>query len=423
MRLQFLGCSVCLVAYALPDALSDAVWEGEGTDADGVAVSLLQVNAHRSDKVDETFESLDLLGYADETEPGDFCEIGFRGGRACCGARCGSCGGQGCQNRPGGAACCSTQVQTRNRRCTGPRDTNCMIPRQARPTRSPSIDDERTVEQMQICNSRFGQTLDLAAGSVSHSNLGGAGPDGGAETLVYGGVFNAHGEVIDLVISATSPYTPNLLNANGGVLHNGLHGGFGVINTACDGSVDLLFSFVNQATGVEMEPPPFLFTWFDSDHGMAHESREAITVTGFSSYHITDLSSIDISEVGEGLGELALAEGEGAATFTSTMRGGKVDNPTSPLHLSRLQADRTLALLFSGKSSFSVTLSETGYANPQGRNFYFSGTSALVCPDDARCTSFTCPPNYTRRMDAEFRTCAAEPCAEVDIENCCYEDA
>lgn len=208
-----------------------------------------------------------------------------------------------------------------------------------------------------------------------------------------------------------------------GVLHNGLHGGFGVINMACDGSVDLLFSFTNQETGEAAVPPPFLFTWFDSDHGMAHESREAITVNGFSSYHITDMSSLDISEVGEGLSELNLAEGEGAATFTSTMRGGKVDNPVSPLTLTRLQADRSVSLLFSGKSSFSVTLAETGYANPQGRNFYFSGTSALVCPDDARCTSFTCPDNFTRRMDAEFRICVGKPCGDADIENCCYADA
>jgi hypothetical protein len=298
-----------------------------------------------------------------------------------------------------------------------------MIPRQARPTRSPSIDDANTVEEMRVCESRFGQTLDLAHATVTHSNLGGAGPDGGPETLVYSGVFHAHGTVIDMVVSATSPYTPNLLNANGGVLHNGLHGGFGQINIACDGSVDLLFTFVDQNTGAAVVPPPFLWTWFDSDHGMAHESRESITVNGFSSYHITDMSSLEIVEVGEGLGELALAEGEGSATFTSTMRGGKIDNPTTPLHLSRLQADRTLALLFSGKSSFSVTLAETGYANPQGRNFYFSGSSALVCPDDARCTSFTCPDNFTRRMDAEFRVCAAKPCTDVDIENCCYADA
>jgi len=298
-----------------------------------------------------------------------------------------------------------------------------MIPRQARPTRSPTIDDPRTVEHMQICNDRTGQTLDLSSGAVTHSNLGGAGPDGGAETLVYSGVFQAGGAALDMVVSATSPYTPNLLNANGGVLHNGLHGGFGVINMACDGSVDLLFSFVDQATGAPVVPPPFLFTWFDSDHGMAHESRESITVNGFSSYHITDMSSLDIVEVGEQLSEVALAEAEGAATFTSTMRGGKVDNPVSPLHLTRLQADRTLSILFSGKSSFTVTLTETGYANPQGRNFYFSGTSALICADDARCTAYTCPENFTRRMDAEFRVCVAKPCTAVDTENCCYEDA
>lgn len=292
-----------------------------------------------------------------------------------------------------------------------------MIPREARPTVSPSIDDQFSVESMQICDDA--RTLDLSRATVAHSNLGGAGPDSGAETLVYANVFPN----TNLVVSASSPYTPNLLNANGGVLHNGLHGGFGVINMACDGSADFTFTFVDGTSGQPVVPSPFLFTWFDSDHGMAHESRESITVSGFSSYHLTDISALDITEVGEGLSEAALASASGAATFTSTMRGGKVDNPISPLSLTRLQQDRTVALLFSGKSSFSVTLSETGYANPQGRNFYFSGSSALVCPDDARCTSYTCPDNYTRRMDAEFRVCTGRPCGEVDRDNCCYADA
>jgi len=294
-----------------------------------------------------------------------------------------------------------------------------MIPREARPTLSPTIDDQFTVESMQVCDT--GRTLDLTHATVSHSNLGGAGPDAGAETLVYSNVFPN----TDLVISASSSYTPNVLNANGGVLHNGLHGGFGVINMACDGSVDLDFSFVDSrlgSLGQSVTPAPFLFTWFDADHGMAHESREAITVSGFSSYHITDLSALDITEVNGALSEVALSQGNGAATFTSTMRGGKVDNPVSPLTLTRLQEDRTVGLLFSGKSSFTVTLAETGYANPQGRNFYFSGSSAMVCPDDARCTSYTCPDNYTRRMDAEFRVCAGKPCTENDTDNCCYVD-
>ena len=292
-----------------------------------------------------------------------------------------------------------------------------MIPRQARPTVSPSIDDQFVVESMQICDQA--RTLDLANAQVTHSNLGGAGPDSGAENLVYSNVFPN----TDLVISAQSPYTPNLLNANGGVLHNGLHGGFGVINMACDGSVDLTFSFLDSSSGQPVTPSPFLFTWFDSDHGMAHESRESVSVSGFSSYHLTDNSALDISEVGEGLSEDALAAGTGAATFTSTMRGGKVDNPVGPATLTRLQQDRTVAMLFSGKSSFSVTLAETGYANPQGRNFYFSGSSALVCPEDARCTTYDCPDNYTLRMDAEFRICSGKPCTEIDNDNCCYADA
>lgn len=410
-------CALVGSSIAATDVIRDALLTEDVCTEDICTlsgVSLLQMNAR---KTEDTFADSIFEGYQDETSPGEYCTTGVRGGRACCGNRCGSCGGAGCQNRPGGGACCSSQVQSRNRRCTNPRDSNCMVPREPRPTMSPTIDDQATVDEMQVCN--MDRTLDLAHATVSHSNLGGAGPDGGPETLVYSAVFPN----TDLVISSTSPYTPNLLNANGGVLHNGLKGGFGVINMACDGTVDLTFSFVDSTSGQPVTPAPFLFTWFDSDHGMAHESREAITVAGFSSYHISDMSSLDIVEVGDGLGEVALSFGNGAATFTSTMRGGKVDNPISPLNLNAIQEDRTVALLFSGKSRFGVTLTETGYANPQGRNFYFSGSSAVVCEEDSRCTSYTCPADYTRRMDAEFRVCTSKPCSEIDVDNCCYADA
>lgn len=405
-------CAVVGLSTASSNAIDDALLKEDVCSDSGV--SLLQMNAR---KADGTVDDFSLSGYQDEQSPGEYCTMGVRGGRACCGNRCGTCGGAGCQNRPGGSACCSAQVERRNRRCTGARDSNCMVPREPRPTLSPTLDDASTVEEMQVCS--MGRTLDLAHATVSHSNLGGAGPDGGAETLVYSAVFPN----TDLVVSSTSPYTPNLLNANGGVLHNGLKGGFGVVNVACDGSVNLDFSFVDSTSGQLVTPAPFLFTWFDSDHGMAHESREAITVSGFSSYHITDMSSLDIREVGDGLGEIALSLGQGTATFSSTMRGGKVDNPISPLSLNKIQSDRTVALLFSGKSSFGVTLSETGYANPQGRNFFFSGSSAMVCAEDARCTSFNCPDTFTRRMDAEFRVCTSKPCTEIDTDNCCYADA
>lgn len=373
-------------------------------DGEEDGISLLQVNAHNL-----AF----LEAYTDEDQPGGYCTQGVRSVRTCCGHRCGTCGGTGCQNRPGGQAeCCAAAIQQRNRHCTGPRDTSCMIPRNA-----PTIDDAATVQAMSICET--GRTIDLSGTTILQSNLGGQGPDSGPQTLVYGGVFPN----TNLVISAITPYTPNLLNANGGVLHNGLHQGFGVINMACDGEVKLKFEFVDASTGGPITPDPFLFTWFDSDHGMSHSSREAISVEGFTSYHLTDNAALDITELGTGLDADELAAGRGAATFTSTLRGGKVDNPVSPTSLSRLQADRTVALLFQRTSEFIVTLSEVGYSNPQGRNFYFSGSSALVCPRDARCSSMICPVGYTERMNAEFLTCASRPCTQADRDTCCYQNA
>ena len=186
------------------------------------------------------------------------------------------------------------------------------------------IGDAGLVAEMGVCDDAF----DFTQASVIHSNLGGAGPDSGDETLVFGNVKSG----VNLAISATSPYTPNTVNAQGGILRNDIKNGFGAVNLASGSSVDLKFQFMDAATGQPKVLESFLFTFFDADHGMAHESREALTVTGFSSFLYSEETALDIAETS--VDNAALSAGAGVATFTSTMRGGKVDNPTNPLALS-----------------------------------------------------------------------------------------
>jgi hypothetical protein len=263
------------------------------------------------------------------------------------------------------------------------------------------------VEELALCETS------LVFNSVLHSNLGGAGPDDGAENLVFGDVS----EGTNLVVTATSPYTPNMLNPAGGVLKNGVREGFGVINLASGSSVDLTFSFVDSTTGAPKIMSDTVITFFDGDHGMSHESRESLTIKDMTSFVLDDDTSLTLLD--ENGSAEDMANGAAVVTFQSTLRGSKEDNPVSPLSLSRLQAERAVAALFEDKSQFRVVLSETGYVNPQGRNFYFAGASSLICGGEAKCSTYECPLGFELRQDAEFTVCGTKPCSVADHNLCC----
>lgn len=318
-------------------------------------------------------------------------------------------------------------IQSEARRCTGPRMQRCLLPspprgrgkgkgkgKAAQPTPPPTvfptdINEPSVVEELALCEEAF------VFDNVLHSNLGGAGPDSGSADLVFGNVALG----TNLVVAATSPYTPNMLNPAGGVLRNGVRQGFGVINMASGSEVELTFSLVDSATGAPKTHPGFVITFFDGDHGMAHESRESVTVTGFTSYSVSADTTLTVA--GTVVDDASLAGGEGLASFTSTLRGSKEDNPVSPMSLSGLQKRRSFSVYFENKAEFAVKLSETGYVNPQGRNVFFAGSSNMICEREARCSSYECPAGFQMRQDAEFNVCIANPCGPQDNELCCSE--
>jgi len=275
-----------------------------------------------------------------------------------------------------------------------------------------SLSDADLVADLGLCDSG----LDFAGAQVLHSNLGGVGPDAGDATLVYGNVMKG----INLVVSATSAYSPNTLNAEGGALRNGVHQGFGVINMASDSSVDLKFSFVDSNTGAAKAIESFLFTFFDGDHGMSHQSREAVTVSGFSAFKVRDDTSLEILETATD--DDSLASGGGVATFTSTMNGGKAGNPISPMNLNSIQEQKTVVFLFEHKSEFLVTAGESGYAKAQGRNILFAGASGLVCEEQTKCSNVICPAGSRHSPNAEFNVCSSIPCSDEDMERCCIDE-
>lgn len=269
------------------------------------------------------------------------------------------------------------------------------------------LNNPEMVAELALCEDSL--TFD----NVLHSNLGGAGPDSGSADLTFGNVLPG----TNLVVSATSSYTPNSLNPSGGVMRNGARNGFGVINMASGSSVDLKFQLVDAASGAPVVNDNFVFTFVDGDHGMSHESRESVTINGFTSYVLDRESTLTIENALDD--DATRAAGNGHATFISTLRGSKQDNPESAFALSRLQSRRSVSVLFENKSEFTATATERNYANPQGRNIFFTGASNLVCPREARCSSFNCPRSFRQRQNAEFTVCATRPCTVADQDLCC----
>lgn len=270
------------------------------------------------------------------------------------------------------------------------------------------ITEPLVVEELGLCESS------LLFTTVKRSNLGGAGPDSGEEGILYGEVAPG----TDLLVTASTAYTPNMLNPSGGVLRNGARQGFGIINMASGSSVYLMFTLVDSTTGADTIVPNFVVTFFDGDHGMGHESRESIAVTGYTDYIVDDDSDL-VVETSSTDADLSLGAGQG--TFTSTLRGTKEDNPVAPLSLSDLQARRSVSVYFEDTSSFGVVLTESGYVNPQGRNIFFAGTSNLMCSKEAKCASYQCPLGWQMRQDAEFTVCATKPCTITDNDACCFQ--
>jgi len=430
-----------LASALLSLAAATDILESTGCDLQqggSCAAELLQVQVAKHAQEQATEEEFEGE-IEDDAEPPRFCRDGIRnhqsgGGRICCPRSCGTCGGSGCGGRPGGTnRCCAGRINERNRVCSGPSQTACVIPRvnddEHRRRRTggghgppePEVEAPavapvdphppieilpEVVEELALCDPG---NVDLSTATVVHSNLGGAGPDGGEPTLVFGNVKPG----VNLKVSVTSAYTPNMLNPSGGVLRNGLHNGFGRINLAAtpDGAAnDFVFTFVDAATGAAVEMDPFVMTFFDSDHGKSQGSREFIKVDGFASYQLhedTDITAVDVTPT--------------SATFSSVLHGNKADNPESPFSLTPLQQKKSFAVMFEGANEFLVSLRASGFANPQGRNIFFAGKSAMVCGNRAKCSSHVCE-SGALVPEAEFTLCAGVPCTAADEATCCVAE-
>jgi hypothetical protein len=204
-----------------------------------------------------------------------------------------------------------------------------------------------------ICDA-IGLTLDEV-----HSNLGGLGPDSGAEEMRFSNVASVGGAQADLVIVSNNKYKPKKPE------NNAVTNGIGVINLDGGKAVSLTFSLVKSGTMEEVAlDTPFMLSFVDVDKGKKG-NVEHITVCGADNIYMREVS------------ELATAAGkEGCHEVYAGAPGTGADNPTS-LDLTEGQKLRSFDILVS-QSSFTVDLEvKEKKGRMSARNFMFGGQSVV----------------------------------------------
>lgn len=225
--------------------------------------------------------------------------------------------------------------------------------------------------------------IDFSHASILNNNLGGQGPDlAGPANIHYGPVGTVCGRPYDLIVTNSTPYTPD--NAGRNVLRNGL---LAQINVAFDlpsGGAEnytvtdgrLNFAFVDSELGTPVVLPRFFFTIVDIEQGSDY-APESVHLSGFDNYYLDPGSHVAVQEEG------------GVTEFRSTSWGARCDNPNDPMNLvvTTCRGDtvnqrwRTVLFEFSNKASFDVRFQASCFrarACRGGRNFLFAGRSSLL---------------------------------------------
>ena len=259
--------------------------------------------------------------------------------------------------------------------------------------------------------------LDFADATIVHSNLGGEGPDGGEERILYEGVGNVDGTSLDLEVREVSvagndymahntastmivrvqpiplppppstplpalTHTPPLAHAL--ALSPEQNGDFGQINMKADREATFEFCFLFTASGEQAVLEEFGYVYHDFDSG--NDDRERLRASGYSEYLTSeDLADAD-GPVPTQLDITALDDGR--VQFTSTEKGIGKDNAADPDNLSDLQKSRMVQLRYTNTACVTLTFSiilgdadEPAFSTQEyGRNFLFEVVGPLVPP-------------------------------------------
>jgi len=225
------------------------------------------------------------------------------------------------------------------------------------------------------CSRSKAAKFDLPNGQISRSNLGGLGPDTGAEEfrIDNAGVSDKE-EPFDLVITAISPYNAKFPQ------YNGIYG-FGVVNvgppgmTMADGStfsgiVDFKFSFFEAGTSTPLVLSEVHLAIFDLDGTADDWGIETASSKGYKGY-VTDTAP-DIT---------AARLPDGRTQFVGAGTANNLANPSSPQTLTPEQRRNSVMYFYTDVSSFELSFgveqAPAGSSAGNGRYLFFAGESSL----------------------------------------------
>merc|ERR1719158_1180275 len=130
--------------------------------------------------------------------------------------------------------------------------------------------------------------------------------------------------------------------------------------------LDLEFKFVDPANhDAPVAVGKFDLSLMDIDQGRT-SAQESVTIGGFDSYYLSRSTEVQVAPASNG-----------QLTFSSSKFGERSDNPADPMHLTQVQQDRTVNLVFTKVSTIPVTFKVATSIAVYGRDFMFGGRSAV----------------------------------------------
>jgi hypothetical protein len=199
------------------------------------------------------------------------------------------------------------------------------------------------------CSSSAAANLDFSTATLEQSNLGGLGPDSGAEELRYGSIGTVQGQSLDLVVTTLGAYAVN----NNGM--NGRYGKFGRINTKASSPLamsDFKFSFVEAGTSNEVVVPEVHLIL------AVKGGVERFASKNFAGY-VTDMSTKLTADL----------SADGQAMFTASEQ---VPVPANPMAVT--EAQRAMEVMYFYKNIASLELS---FGAAAARNIFFAFKTVL----------------------------------------------
>ena len=184
--------------------------------------------------------------------------------------------------------------------------------------------------------------LTFATATLIQNNLGGYGPDDGAEEMRFSGIGETvAGASVDLVVTVNSSvYEPN--NAES----NMINGFFGQVNQKAGVASDVSFCFEDTTSGENVFLDGFGFEFHDFDDATNSDesivyANEVVTVNRMSSWEVSDDFDPPVPT------QLLIENRKGGSKeFRSSQRGVGGDNAQDPDDLTDLQKSRMFRISY-----------------------------------------------------------------------------